>query len=164
MEGDRPVECEGRQSPLSQLMRLVADRDLHGAIQHPPADAWGCRGWRSHRRRGAAKATSTIWIGDCISPEVLAVWRDVASQITRIGVAPAGLIGAAGKRGGAIRLPFDGGSIEQRRQYDIEPGGDFPRTTAVGLASLRSISEIIERLTPLRGGASSDMRCAVRRP
>jgi hypothetical protein len=74
--------------------------------------------------------------------------RDVAPKIAGGGISPLELVVASRQRAAAgFAAPVGASNSEAR--VTPKPPASFSRTTAVGLLSPRSMSEIIDRLTPL---------------
>ena len=80
--------------------------------------------------------------------------RDVATQIAGGRIAPLGLVGAP-RDGTGGSASSSAGASNKLASGTPSPTDSFSSTTAVGLLSPRSMTEIMERLTPLRVARAS---------
>jgi len=149
---------KAKQSPGAELVALVADPRRRWRPRAPrPADAPARPARRCRTPRGRPAGNSTLHDPDRRGE---AARRHVAPDIARRGIAPLLLIGAARDGLGARNR-----RLEQARQRHAQPGRQpLQQQPPWDLLSPRSISEIIERLTPLRSAsASSDSARNARR-
>ena len=137
-----------RQSPSRSRWRLHAQRDVDRALEHPHLlvhEPVARAGLERH-----APAGRELHLDDLHRLRHARRARRCAAGSPRPG--PATAAGRSRRATGPLGAGAAPGVSNSEASITPRPAASFSSTTAVGLLSPRSMSEIIERLTPLLAG------------